>query len=230
MLQSRGVCPGMMGAPWLDVPTKMAESELSALESNYERMLETIRSDTFGGQMPPKYNLEHFSSFCWNQNKHNKLSLELNQNESIHIYNDEDSPERTGGLDISFNRTMHSLNANENALSLHFDDDAEINLSVQRVRTQLNMNRTRTSSPSLSPIQRSRDNSIIGIAINLDHEMEPDDDEEKEHQNEHNLSLPFMTPSDERLMDSSNLLVFASTHSVIGCHYTFECGSGPLWR
>jgi len=119
LLRSSRVHPNMMDGPWVDKPQAITESELAALESNYESMLKSIREDTFGGQLPPKYNpnqirnLNRPLSFEFNRDLHgNPLHHHIDTNQSIHVYNDEEDQVMESGLDISFN---HSVN--DSALS-----------------------------------------------------------------------------------------------------------------
>lgn len=127
LLRCSRVQPTMMDGPWVDKPQSITEAELTALESNYTSMLKSIREDTFGGQLPPKYNPNQMPnittnhkeppmSFQFGRDLHGERIHYMNTNESIHIYNDDDDQAmgRTeSGLDISF---THSVN--ESALSV----------------------------------------------------------------------------------------------------------------
>eukprot|EP00484_Ammonia_sp_Unknown_P010553 CAMPEP_0197078450 /NCGR_PEP_ID=MMETSP1384-20130603/213128_1 /TAXON_ID=29189 /ORGANISM="Ammonia sp." /LENGTH=555 /DNA_ID=CAMNT_0042517317 /DNA_START=62 /DNA_END=1729 /DNA_ORIENTATION=- len=147
----------MMGAPWLDIPSKITESELSTLESNYESMLETIRHDTFGGVAPPKYDAKQYHSFLkTNQNEAYMQSFDVydqkNQsraatNQSIHVFHEhqEEAARPDSGLAISFHpstiqrrniRNNRNNNGNLNESSMSTNDnlllDLEFNANSDR--------------------------------------------------------------------------------------------------
>eukprot|EP00483_Globobulimina_turgida_P009873 UN09892 len=182
MSQSCSISANMINAPWLDKPTRITESELDLLEENYQDMLTTIRNDTFGGMMPPKYNINHINNMDKNLSFEfaPRMQHHTNKNNShINIFNDDSDDDHTN---------------NNNLLLRHeLFESAEINQSVQRVRMQLNMS---AASPSLSPIHASTTNSSL-ININLNEiKIDNEEDDNKHNANTtHNLSLPFISPA-----------------------------------
>ena len=201
MLEACSIGPNMINAPWLDKPSKITESELTALETNYESMLSTIHNDTFGGVMPPKYNTSKYHEYLQQQsNRFTKTPHNNNSNISVFIDPSLDNSNllNDSHINSSSNNLLSQDIFNEDAADLNDSEtfmNAAINLSVQRVRQQLNMN----ESPSVSPIHRpsnnnANDDSVIDINLQsmtaTMNEQAADDDD-----NKNDLSLPFISPS-----------------------------------
>eukprot|EP01084_Bolivina_argentea_P066721 121640_1 len=184
MYHSCSITLNMLDMPWLDKPTQITESELDDLESNYEIMLQTVRNDTFGGNMPPQYNTKYINSTNINtknnysndndntllsdlksfdiNNSEIHESFERVQNELNNIFEtDESLISSPKSIDVS------SINIDLNDIQIDDCDESDIkndsshNLSLPFM-SPTSLNRT-DSQIMLPPIFNTSTSSISGI-------------------------------------------------------------------
>ena len=216
MLQSCSIEPNMMGAPWLDRPSKITESELADLELNYENMLETIRNDTFGGLVPPKYNLNKYNQYVSANQMNNDQLLSfdiypakrnrnnLSKRKRPNVINNNSSliNNESGHLDISFNQTLNNSNNLLSSLEFHnnsrnSDNDSalqrinneyqETQQALDRAEINLSVQRVRMQlNMTTSPSLSPIPHSNNNSIIDINYEYKMDQDDDDDDDNNNN--------------------------------------------